>query len=80
MTVHWLMTEYLAYMKRTFRLGGAGILSSTSRAEINLIFTAIFAVWDERSLYILTPAINVKDNIMLFERWKNLKENVITMF
>jgi len=49
MTVHWLMTEYFAYMTRTFRLGGAGILSSNSRAEICLIFTATYAVLDETS-------------------------------
>jgi hypothetical protein len=44
MAVHWLVTEYFAYMKRTFRLGGAEILSSTSRAEVSLIFISTGAV------------------------------------
>lgn len=80
MTVKWLMTEYFTYMTRTFRLGGAGILSSTSRAETCLILTATCAVLDERSYSNRTPAVNVKDNIMLFEGWENLRENVSTMF
>lgn len=71
MTVHWLTTEYFTYMTRTFRLGGAGILSSTSRAEICLIFTATCAVLDETSYCDRTPAVNVKDNIMLFEDEKS---------
>lgn len=64
----------LQYMTRTFRLGGSGILSSSSRAEIYLIFTATCAVLDETSYCNQTPAVNVKDNIMLFERWENLRE------
>jgi hypothetical protein len=50
------MTEYFAYMKRTFRFGGGGVLSSTCRAEINLIFTGTGAVFDETRRGILTPA------------------------
>jgi len=49
MTVYWLLTECFTYMARTFRIGGDGILSSTSRAEICLIFTATCAVLDEAS-------------------------------
>jgi hypothetical protein len=68
MRVHWLMTEYFTYMTRTFSLGGAGILSSTSRAKIYLMFTVTCAVVEETSYCNRTPAVNVKDNIMLFER------------
>jgi len=74
MTVHWLMTEYFTYMTRTFKLGGDGILSSNSRVEICLISTATCAVLDETSYCSWTPAVNVKDNIMLFERRENLRE------
>jgi hypothetical protein len=53
------MTEYFTYMSRTFRLGGAGILSSTSRAEICLIFTATCAVLDETSYCNQRPVIAI---------------------